>query len=90
MEVGIESQFDDERLRHRNTGAKMAMDGCSNGDCVDEVRVGHVRHVDGRLAWCCAQLRSERIVGFLWAFHEKKFQVWQKVSDVVNFGVIFA
>ena len=46
MEVGIESHFDDERLRHRNTGAKMVMDGCSNGDRVDEVRVGHVRHVD--------------------------------------------
>ena len=46
MEVGIEGQFDDERLRHRNTGAKMVMDGCSNGDRVDEVRVGHVRHVD--------------------------------------------
>ena len=44
--VGIEGQFDDERLRHRNTGAKMVMDGCSNGDRVDEVRVGHVRHVD--------------------------------------------
>ena len=38
--VGIEGQFDDERLRHRNTGAKMVMDGCSNGDRVDEVRVG--------------------------------------------------
>ena len=44
--VGIEGQFDDERLRHRNTGAKMVMDGCSNGDRVDEVRVGHVRQVD--------------------------------------------
>ena len=84
--VGIEGQFDDERLRHRNTGAKMVMDGCSNGDRVDEVRVGHVRHVDGRLAWCCAHDLSGS-----WALygHEKKFQVWQKVSDVVIFGVIY-
>ena len=41
--VGIEGQFDDERLCHRNTGAKMVIYGCSNGDRVDEVRVGHVK-----------------------------------------------
>ena len=28
-------------------------------------------------------------VGFLSCCHEKKFQVWQKVSDVVIFGVIY-
>ena len=56
--VGIEGQFDDERLRHRNTGAKMVMDGCTNGDRVDEVRVGHVRRVGHSVV--LARLRSER------------------------------
>ena len=46
---GIEGHSDDERLRHRNTGAKMVMDGCSNGDRVDEVQV---RHVHGHVGVC--------------------------------------
>ena len=54
--VGIEGRVDDERLRHRNTGAKMVMDGCSNGDRVDEVRVGHVRQVEAVLV---SRVRSE-------------------------------
>ena len=44
--VGIEGQFDDERLCHRNTGAKMVMDRCLNRDHVNEVQVGHVQHID--------------------------------------------
>jgi hypothetical protein len=43
--VGIEGRVVNERPRRRNTGAKMVMDGCTNGDRVDEVRVRHVRQV---------------------------------------------
>ena len=83
--VGIEGQFDDERLRHRNTGAKMVMDGCSNGDRVDEVRVGHVRQVGHGVVLDC----DLRDLGVLSLVFSKKFQIWQKVSDVVIFGVIY-
>ena len=55
--VGIEGRVDDGRPRHRNTGAKMVMDGCTNGDRVDEVRVGHVRRVGHSVV--LAKLRSE-------------------------------
>ena len=51
--VGIEGRVDDERLRHRNTGAKMVMDGCTNGDRVDEARVGHVRQVGHGVVLVC-------------------------------------
>ena len=46
MEVGLlELRVDDQRARHRNTEATVVMAGCTNGDRVDEVRVGHVRQV---------------------------------------------
>ena len=82
------SRVDDGRPRHRNTGAKMVMDGCTNGDRVDEVRVGHVRRVGHSVV--LARLRSEisEISVFISAWL-KKFQIGQKVSDVVIFGVIF-
>ena len=47
-----------EGPRHRNTGANMVMDGCTNGDRIDEVRVGHVRQV--RHSAVLARLLSER------------------------------
>ena len=56
-DVGIEGRVDDGRPRHRNTGAKMAMDGCTNGDRVDGVRVGHVRRVGHSVV--LARLRSD-------------------------------
>ena len=37
------------RARHRNTDATVVMAGCTNGDRVDEVRVGHVRQVEAVL-----------------------------------------
>ena len=55
-----------ERPRHRNTGAKMVMDGYTNGDRVDEMRVGHVQQVGH------GAVRSERS----WWFIDAK-----KVSD---------
>ena len=63
--VGIEGRVDDGRPRHRNTGAKMVMDGCTNGDRVDEVRVGHVRQVEAVLV---SRVRSEMMRDrvFLW------------------------
>ena len=72
------SRVDDGRPRHRNTGAKMVMDGCTNGDRVDEVRVGHVRRVGHSVV--LARLRS-RVFIKAWL---KKFQIGQKVSDVVT------
>ena len=61
----------------------MVMDGCTNGDRVDEVRVGHVRRVGHSVV--LARLRS-RVFIKAWL---KKFQIGQKVSDVVIFGVIY-
>ena len=75
--VGIEDQFDDERLRHRNTGAKMVMDGCSNGDRVDEVRV--MQASTG--GWHGAVLDCD--LSGSWAFyvgHEKKISGLAKKS----------
>ena len=93
--VGIEGRVDNERPRHRNTlaGAKMVtvMDGCTNGDHVDEVRVGHVRQVGHGVVLDCATVgivRSERSWCFI-VFSKKSFKFAQKLSDVVNFGVIY-
>ena len=65
--VGIEGWVNNERLHHRNTGAKMVMDGCMNGDCVDEVRVRHAWQVGydvvlNCVIWecfCCAGVRKK-------------------------------
>ena len=87
--VGIEGRVDDGRPRHRNTGAKMVMDGCTNGDRVDEVRVGHVQRVGHSVV--LARLRSERSErSRVFYLVKKSFKFGQKVSVVVIFGVIFA
>ena len=83
--VGIEGLVDDERPRHRNTGAKMVMDGCMSRDRVNEVQVRHVQQAGHGVVLDC-DLRDLGcfILGVL-----KRFQIWQKVSGVVIFGVIY-
>ena len=50
MEVALlEVRAGSTRARHRNTEATVVMAGCTNGDRVDEVRVGHVRQVEAVL-----------------------------------------
>ena len=48
----------------------MVMDGCSNGDRVDEVRVEHVRQVDHGAVLDCAIPRDPGVF-----FPGKKFQM---------------
>ena len=60
----------------------MVMDGCTNGDRVDEVRVGHVRQVEHG-AVLVSRVRSEmmrdRVV--LW---EKKFKFQSSSEKAPN------
>ena len=81
--VRAEGRVDDERPRHRNTGAKMVMGGCPNGDRVDEVRVGHARQVGHGAVLDCATVGIVRSGGS-WCFivlekkvsnSHKKFQM---------------
>ena len=62
MEVGL--------LELRNTEATVVMAGCTNGDRVDEVRVGHVGQV-GHGAVLVSRVRSadderDRVVLWWW------------------------
>ena len=58
----------------------------TNGDRVDEARVGHVRQVE-HCVWCVIGTLKE--IGTLILFLKKVSNLGQKVSDVVIFGVIY-
>ena len=60
------------------------MAGCTNGDRVDEVRVGHVRQVEAVLV---SRVRSE-IAWFLW-LKKFKFQSSSEKAPNLTFSVAF-
>ena len=63
MEVALlEVRAGSTRARHRNTEATVVMAGCTNGDRVDEVRVGHVGQVGHGAVHVCDLQMDERSV----------------------------
>ena len=89
--VGIEGRVDDYRARHRNTDATVVMAGCTNGDRVDEVRVGHVRQVEHG-AVLMSRVRSEmmRSRGFMGLNLKKlSFRAFQRKLPTLHFLLHF-
>ena len=64
----------------------------TNGDRVDEARVGHVRQV-GHCVWCAIgtlhEIGTLREIGLLYFSPKKVSNMEEKVSDEVIFGVIY-
>ena len=64
------------------------MAGCTNGDRVDEVRVGHVRQVEAVLMSCVRSgMMRDRVV-FMEKFKKFKFQSSSEKANL-TFSVIF-